>query len=770
MVLMGIFMLDKFISEGLNILRVYSVVGGQCTCKTVRCSAPGKHPAPWQRGQNKGVYNARPAKDCSESDFSQYNLGVACGNGLLVVDIDPRNGGHIAWHELSKGQYLPDTWEVSTGSGGTHIYYRVPHGVTVKSQSFRGIDIQSAGKYVVAPPSMHRDGGQYEWSDDSADTLAEIPPWLLSLLKAHDSAVDAAIVDDDTGGLVVPAAYEWPLLESILSQLTPRIGYDAWVSVGMGLHATGNERAFDMWDSWSAKDPEQYSSQDCRKKWNSFKILPGQRYTYRYLYSLAEMYGIKYSDDKFLRNWKSTPVTLQAKSDDNEGTSCLSDLDHGPIINALYYGALDSARIPINSLALASALQIMSAAVQGTFKTWTGAPLSLYQWIAAGASAGKDGYVQYAKEQIKAIHPNLLSQDLGSSSGLRVALQAFNSLVMVCDEWHDVYLKLATSNNEYSRQLLSDYKIIFNGPPELSAVITKIGVQPPVLSPILGILGVGTVAGLSECGQIKDFLSSGAASRFLFWIHATYEHSPAPACRYPIHSEPVGELRRLFLAGRSIKIGELPKSLDRVRSIQSSMQPSRSRKGSAPVVTPSDPGPIMIPKRCVTATSEAMAMVEDFETGIYQTIVSMDLTQEDDLISLLNRQALSIIKLACLRAISDSRCEVKESDVLWARAVVQSNVATVKSFFELSSGTGGLRHDGEKYRLAGRMLKTLARESKPVTIGRITERLRSMRGTVQECLETLIAQNRVIAVDSNGNRCYSVKITDKTLFISNGLV
>jgi hypothetical protein len=764
-------MIDKFKAESLDILRVYSVSKGRCTCPMVGCKHPGKHPAPWaKQSVNRGVYNAKPAADCDEKDFNNYNIGVACGNGMIVVDIDPRNGGHLAWHELSKGQYLPDTWIVSTGSGGTHIYYRLPEGMTIKSQSFRGIDIQSTGKYVVAPPSMHRDGIAYTWSDDSADTIAQIPPWLVELLKGHEKSIQAAVIDDETGGFAVPAEYEWSLLDDILSKLSPRIGYDNWLAVGMGLHATGLESAFQRWDRWSSKDPEQYDEQDCKRKWTSFKILPGQRYTYRYLYTLAEMYGIKYGDDSFLANWKSEPIILKDKSEANETQINLSDLDHGPILNALYYGALEGARNPINIAAMAAALQVVSASVQGTFKSWTDASLLLYQWVAAGASAGKDDYLRFARHNIRSVHQNLISEDFGSSSGLRVALQAFNSSCLVKDEWHDTYLRLANSNNEYSRQLLSDFKEIFNGRDGLAAVVTKTMVQPPVDLPILGILGFGTVAGLSECGQIKDFLSGGAASRFLFWIHGTYEKSEPVRKRFESHPDPISELQILFHQGRKMNVGEIPDFFTRVREIQQKFLGPPKKKSDQQNQIPDDDGPIMDPRFVIGATDEAKAMVKDFEANIYSQIITMDASHEDDLISLLNRQALGIIKLSCLRAISCLRLTVEPVDVTWATKVIECSVGAVKRFFEITSGSGGLRHDSEKYRLAGRVLKFLEHEPKPVNIGRITERLRAMRSTVEECLLTLIAQNRVFAVEGGRKVCYAVKITDKTLFGCDSIV
>jgi hypothetical protein len=38
---------------------------------------------------------------------------------------------------------------------------------------------------VAAPPSEHPDGGVYAWSVDSADTFADAPEWLITLITSR---------------------------------------------------------------------------------------------------------------------------------------------------------------------------------------------------------------------------------------------------------------------------------------------------------------------------------------------------------------------------------------------------------------------------------------------------------------------------------------------------------------------------------------------------------------------------------------------------------
>ncbi len=84
------------------------------------------------------------------------NIGIRTGSGLVVVDVDPRNGGELdpTW---------PDTLTVATASNGWHLYYAIEGDVrTSHSAIAQGVDIKGSGGYVVAPPSVRGDGA-WEW-------------------------------------------------------------------------------------------------------------------------------------------------------------------------------------------------------------------------------------------------------------------------------------------------------------------------------------------------------------------------------------------------------------------------------------------------------------------------------------------------------------------------------------------------------------------------------------------------------------------------------
>lgn len=109
----------------------------------------------------------------------RYGIAIVCGSpsgGLVVVDVDPRNGGDY----ISVIDEIPGTPAVWTGGGGMHFYCQgaglVPKGKTSRP----GVDRQGEGSYVVAPPSVHPSGQPYKWSAESANSpLQPLPAWVL---------------------------------------------------------------------------------------------------------------------------------------------------------------------------------------------------------------------------------------------------------------------------------------------------------------------------------------------------------------------------------------------------------------------------------------------------------------------------------------------------------------------------------------------------------------------------------------------------------------
>lgn len=132
-------------------------------------------------------------------------FGVVLTARDLVIDVDPRNfkPGDKPHVRLFKDAGIdPKGLAViaRTGSGGLHLYFRLPQGVQVRKKvtNYPGIDFLSAGAYVVGVGSTHADTGKsYDWAASS--TLADVreAPECLIRLFQRVGAVGAGPVHSD---------------------------------------------------------------------------------------------------------------------------------------------------------------------------------------------------------------------------------------------------------------------------------------------------------------------------------------------------------------------------------------------------------------------------------------------------------------------------------------------------------------------------------------------------------------------------------------------
>lgn len=177
-----------YLAEGFLVLPLYWYDERlrQCACGRRDCPSPGKHPI--------GQLTPRGLTDATADDgevarwlkmYPQANLAIRTGreSGVVVVDIDPRHGGEASWEALTARHGVAETYEVETGSGGRHLYFRHP-GPTVRNSAgllAEGIDVRGEGGYVVAPPSNHATGGTYRIAERRP--MAPMPAWLLTLCQ-----------------------------------------------------------------------------------------------------------------------------------------------------------------------------------------------------------------------------------------------------------------------------------------------------------------------------------------------------------------------------------------------------------------------------------------------------------------------------------------------------------------------------------------------------------------------------------------------------------
>jgi putative DNA primase/helicase len=191
-----------YAARGLPVFPLHSVCNGVCSCAKPACTHPGKHPR-----TSHGFKEATTDETQIAAWWGQWpdaNIGMPTGeaSGLLVLDVDPRNGGDDSLERLiAKHGRFPDTAEQISGGGGRHYAFR-DSGITVPKSLAPGIDLKANGGYIVVAPSVHFSGSLYQWDGIAgAKALlnpADPPTWLLEEIESARRS-DRIKTDSDIG-------------------------------------------------------------------------------------------------------------------------------------------------------------------------------------------------------------------------------------------------------------------------------------------------------------------------------------------------------------------------------------------------------------------------------------------------------------------------------------------------------------------------------------------------------------------------------------------
>jgi hypothetical protein len=181
----------RYLAAGGRLIPNHNLYRGRCTCRLREaCTHPGKHPR--IRGWSDRTGGAASADLAVVAGWIArwpwLNLGLATGQGLLALDLDPAPGG-LRWLHAHHA-LLPPTARQRTGSGGLHLLYRVPEEYYIKTTGptahalAPGVDTRGDGGQIIVAPARNR-AGPYRWLPGQAPwecPPALAPPALLALL------------------------------------------------------------------------------------------------------------------------------------------------------------------------------------------------------------------------------------------------------------------------------------------------------------------------------------------------------------------------------------------------------------------------------------------------------------------------------------------------------------------------------------------------------------------------------------------------------------
>lgn len=262
---------------GLSIFPVHGInEDGLCTCGNPDCANKGKHPATPNgfKSATKNIDELLRLWDARK----HLNVGVATGetSGVFVIDIDSAEGER----NFAALGACQQTLSVSTGKG-RHLYFKWPgEAVITKRGILQGVDVRGDGGYVCGAGSNHASGSTYEWINP-LEAIQDAPDFILDLVIK--SRIKASPQDTPANlNLMPPQRLKlvdgWSLddVQAHLSHISPDVGYDEWIAVGMALQSEGI--GFDVWDRWSAGGTKYKGSKDTASHWKSFRPNAGVSY------------------------------------------------------------------------------------------------------------------------------------------------------------------------------------------------------------------------------------------------------------------------------------------------------------------------------------------------------------------------------------------------------------------------------------------------------------------------------------------------------------
>lgn len=311
--------------------------------------------------------------------FPGCNWGIATGevSGIVVIDIDPRNGGSLEsviaiWPEALLAP------RVKTGGGGWHLYCAWRPGI--HSRKLPGVDIKSDGGYVVAEGSIHPSGNPYVW-EFAAEVLPDFPATLSATSLSH-TAAPSPLPDDITDMLAA----------------IPPDDYETWTTVAMGVQASGHPDAFRLWNDWSKASKKYPGEAACLKKWHSFG--PDRGITIATVVKLARDHGYSRQDPELEKMMEA--FSPRPKSSVSEPASVpFTPTIPVPMLEAVRRWAAPSCD-PVSAIAVA--LTIGSLKVARTVRTTKGDIPSLFLGLVAPSATATIGVGNAVETIIRETH------------------------------------------------------------------------------------------------------------------------------------------------------------------------------------------------------------------------------------------------------------------------------------------------------------------------------------------------------------------------------
>lgn len=217
----------------------------------------GKNKRPlcsWKKYQKERVSIEQLSKWCAHPSLAGFAVVTGAQSGIFVLDIDKGSA-----FDFTK---LPNTPNVTTGSGGRHFYFSFPSNSNLRnSGGFQPhTDTRGEGGYAILPPSTHPNGKKYEWVVDPFSTsISAIPE---SLIKALSKPVHNSNLGESKASIFdgVEKSMRNDSATRVIGKLLRQFSQKDWDS-----------EVWSLVQAWNQKNNPPLSGQELLTTFNSIK-------------------------------------------------------------------------------------------------------------------------------------------------------------------------------------------------------------------------------------------------------------------------------------------------------------------------------------------------------------------------------------------------------------------------------------------------------------------------------------------------------------------
>ena len=428
-----------------------------CTCGNPKCTAFYKHPLV-KNWQHTPLFSDEQLEAGEMAGQFDTGYGILI-NGLIVVDIDERNGGVESYERLIND--IPEIasceFVVKTGSGGNskHMFFKAPSGVSLSQHvsKYKGIDFKSSG-FVVGAGSMHISGNRYEVLYGTPYDISDAPDGLIELLKhtdKHRSIVGGETIDITDAEII-----------DMLGYIDPDCEHEQWIRVGMAIHHSTNGAGFDLWNDWSAKGTKYPSYDVLSNRWHSFGKSAN-------LVSLGTL--IHYAESNGFSKSVEFDSNIEWENEEEISTVQVDLLRPPSLVGRIAKWINDASLYPREHLAVASALMAVSlcGGMRYYFEVDGKRTISnMFAFGIAGSGTGKDDIFNNTGEILRQVGvSSCMHGGIKSEQEIVRNLLDHQAAFYIIDEMGEVLAKIAgarekSGSSPYLEGVIKEFMDIYS--------------------------------------------------------------------------------------------------------------------------------------------------------------------------------------------------------------------------------------------------------------------------------------------------------------------